>query len=79
MFIAFDVLEVAEVDVRSRPLRERRRVLREHRQVRGVQLIEHVETRGEALFRAAADDYEGSWQSAPMRRIKRAGKVHGSR
>jgi ATP-dependent DNA ligase len=61
VFVVFDVLELDGNDVRSRPLFERRVLLHQHVERRpGVQIIEHVEQHGVALFRAiAADDHEG--------------------
>jgi ATP-dependent DNA ligase len=61
VFVAFDVLELDGKDVRNRPLFERRVLLHRHIERRpGVQIIEHVEQHGEALFQAiAADDHEG--------------------
>src|SRR5690349_12620747 len=61
VLVEFDLLEVDGDDLRSLPLFERRRALHAHvHQVPGVQLIEHVETHGEALFRAIVDgDHEG--------------------
>jgi len=48
-------------DLRELPALDRRRALREHVQpAPRLQLIEHVETHGEALFHAiAAQDFEG--------------------
>ena len=59
--VIFDLLELAGKDLRARPLLERRRALRAAiGPTRGVQVIEHVETHGEALFRAIVDgDHEG--------------------
>jgi hypothetical protein len=46
----------------------------------GIQLIEHIETHGAALFRAIADgDHEASSPSAPTRRIELAHKARRSR
>ena len=61
VFVVFAVLELGGKDVRAFPLFERRVLLHSHVERRpGVQLIEHVEQHGEALFRAiAADDNEG--------------------
>ena len=61
VYIVFDVLEVGGKDVRALPLIERRRLLHHHVERRaGLQIIEHVDQHGEALFRAiAADDHEG--------------------
>ena len=60
VFVVFDVLELGGKDVRAFPLFERRVLLHRHVERRpGVQIIEHVEQHGEALFRAiAADDHE---------------------
>jgi len=61
VLIVFDLLEAGGEDLRTRRLLERRQAL--HRHVTPgprVQLIEHVETHGEALFDAiAAQDFEG--------------------
>jgi ATP-dependent DNA ligase len=48
-------------DLRGQPLRERRNALHQAiAPIPGVQLIEHVETHGEPLFRAIVDgDHEG--------------------
>jgi hypothetical protein len=56
----FDLLEVDGDDLRQQPLFERRRALHAHVEpARGIQIIEHVETHGEALFRAIAEqDHE---------------------
>jgi ATP-dependent DNA ligase len=61
VLIVFDLLEVTGVDLRARPLLERREALHEHVPPGPrLQLIEHVETHGEALFHAiAAQDFEG--------------------
>ena len=61
VLIVFDLLEVGGNDLRALPLLDRRRALREHVQPGPrLQLIEHVETHGEALFHAiAAQDFEG--------------------
>jgi ATP-dependent DNA ligase len=61
ILVVFDLLEVDGDDLRSLPLIERRHALHAHiDQVPGIQIIEHVEVHGEALFRAiAADDHEG--------------------
>jgi len=57
----FDLLEVGGTDLRSLPLIERRQELHRHiRGTAGIQIIQHIETHGEALFRAiAADDHAG--------------------
>jgi bifunctional non-homologous end joining protein LigD len=61
VLVVFDLLELAGQDLRARPLLERRRaLLTAIGPTRGVQVIEHVETHGEALFRAIVDgDHEG--------------------
>jgi ATP-dependent DNA ligase len=61
VLVVFDVLEFDGQDMRQRPLFERRQALRAHVvPAPGMQIIEHVQTHGEALFRAiAADDHEG--------------------
>jgi bifunctional non-homologous end joining protein LigD len=61
VLIVFDVLELDGEDLRERPLFERREALHAHvAPMRGLQIIEHIETHGEALFRAiAAGDHEG--------------------
>jgi len=60
--VVFDVLELDGRDVRDLPLAERRRRLLEALQPRrpGVQIVQHVPTYGEALFREIArHDQEG--------------------
>ena len=61
VLIVFDLLRINGDDLRSLPLFERRRALHAHVEpVRGIQIIEHVETYGEALFHAIVDgDHEG--------------------
>jgi len=61
VLIVFDVLEIDGQDVRDLPLLERRRVLRRHVEpTPGLQVIDHVDTHGEALFRAIVEhDQEG--------------------
>ena len=61
MLVLFEVLELDGHDLRPLPLFERRRALHAHvTPIPGVQIIEHVETHGEALFRAIVDgDHEG--------------------
>jgi bifunctional non-homologous end joining protein LigD len=61
VLVVFDVLQIGRDDLRDRPLFERRQALHAHiPQVPGLQIIEHVETRGEALFRAIVEgDHEG--------------------
>jgi ATP-dependent DNA ligase len=61
VFVTFDILEAGGEDVRDSPLSERRRLLREHVEpTPGLQIIEHVETHGDALFRAIVEhDQEG--------------------
>jgi len=61
VLVEFDLLEVNGDDLRTLPLYERRRALQAHvDQVPGIQIIEHVETHGEVLFRAIVDeDHEG--------------------
>ena len=61
VLLVFDMLEFDGDDLRPLPLFERRRALHAHlTPIPGVQIIEHVETHGEALFRAIVDgDHEG--------------------
>ena len=61
VLVVFDVLEFDGDDLRSLPLFERRRALHAHVDpVPGIQIIEHVDTHGEALFHAIVDgDHEG--------------------
>jgi bifunctional non-homologous end joining protein LigD len=61
VLVVFDLLELAGQDLRARPLLERRGALRTAiAPTRGVQVIEHVETHSEALFRAiVGGDHEG--------------------
>ena len=61
VLIVFDILQAGGEDLRGHPLIERRKTLHEH-VVPGprVQIIQHVETHGEALSNAiAAQDFEG--------------------
>ena len=59
--VVFDLLELDDEDLRTRPLHERRAALHEHiRPGPRLQLIQHIDTHGEALFHAiAAQDFEG--------------------
>jgi bifunctional non-homologous end joining protein LigD len=61
VLVVFDILEVDGDDLRALPLFERRRAL--HAQIvpiPGIQIVEHEETHGEALFHAIAEgDHEG--------------------
>jgi len=61
VLVVFDLLQIGGADLRGRPLLERRQALHEHiPRTPGVQIIEHVDTHGEALFRAIVDgDHEG--------------------
>ncbi len=61
VLVVFDLLQINGDDLRSLPLFERRRALHEYIDPRpGIQIIEPVETHGEALFRAIVDgDHEG--------------------
>jgi len=61
VLVVFDVLAFDGDNLRPLPLFERRRALHAHvTPIPGVQIIEHVETHGEALFRAILDgDHEG--------------------
>jgi bifunctional non-homologous end joining protein LigD len=61
VLVVFDLLQINGDDLRSLPLFERRRALHAHVQpMRGIHIIEHVETYGEALFHAIVDgDHEG--------------------
>ena len=61
VLVVFDVLEIHGEDLRNRSLSERRALLHRHIKPRpGVQIVQHIEQHGEALFRAiAADDHEG--------------------
>jgi bifunctional non-homologous end joining protein LigD len=61
VLVVFDLLEVDGDDLRTLPLFERRRALHAHvAPMPGIQIIEHVETHGEALFRVIVDgDHEG--------------------
>src|SRR5690348_18271087 len=74
VLVVFDLREIDGDDVRSLPLFERRRALHAHvDQVPGIQLIEHVETHGEALFHAIVEgDHEGI-VAKPMDAPYRAG------
>lgn len=61
VLVVFDILAINGADLRTLPLLERRRALRQSiESVASVQAIEHVETHGEALFSAIVDeDHEG--------------------
>jgi ATP-dependent DNA ligase len=61
VLVVFDVLELDGKDVRALPLIERRVLLHRHVERRpDVQIIEHIEQHGQALFRAiASQDHEG--------------------
>ena len=61
VLVVFDLLEINGDDLRALPLSERRRALHAHVEpVPGIQVIEHLEAHGEALFRAIVDgDHEG--------------------
>ena len=61
VLVVFDLLAIQGDDLRTLPLFERRRALHAHvDQVPGIQIIEHVETHGEALFHAIVEgDHEG--------------------
>ena len=61
VLVVFDVLQLGNEDLRALPLLERRRELYDHVEpVPSIQIIEHVETHGETLFRAIVDgDHEG--------------------
>ena len=61
VLVVFDLLVLDSNDLREQALLERRHAL--HRAIRavpGIQLIEHIETHGDALFRVIVDgDHEG--------------------
>jgi ATP-dependent DNA ligase len=61
VLVVFDLLALDGADLRPQPLLTRRAVLHRHiPRGRGVQIIEHVATHGEALFNAIVqDDHEG--------------------
>ena len=61
VLVLFDVLELDGLDLRHEPLLERRTALHAAiPAVRGVKIIEHLETHGDPLFRAIVDgDHEG--------------------
>ena len=72
MLIVFDVLQAGERDLRMLPLSERRDWLLEHiAPGNGVQIIEHIETHGEALFHVIVEHYQegivAKWLDAPYR------------
>jgi len=57
----FDLLELEGRDLRALPLMERRGLLHRSLQpVAGIQIVQHVETHGEALFKGIVDgDHDG--------------------
>jgi len=61
VLVVFDLLQLGREDLRPLQLLERRRALYDHVEpVPGIQIIEHVETHGETLFRAIVEgDHEG--------------------
>lgn len=59
VLVVFDILEAVGEDLRALPLLDRRRALREHIEPGSLlQLIEHVETHGEALFHEADEMHD---------------------